>query len=110
MKKAIVFAVLAVALFACSSEGNNENSSSKSSAPTASVDGEKIFKTYCVTCHGIAGDMGANGAFNLQTSRLPLEERIHVITNGRNTMTPFKDLLNEQKIRAVAQYVEKLRH
>ncbi|HHM21128.1 MAG TPA: cytochrome c [Bacteroidetes bacterium] len=73
------------------------------------VDGEKIYKTYCVTCHGIQGDMGASGAFNLTTSTLSLEERIEVITKGRNLMTPFEGLLSEEKIKAVAEYIETLR-
>jgi mono/diheme cytochrome c family protein len=107
MKKTITIAVFAAVLFACSSEGSKENHASQAAA--TKVDGEKIYKTYCVTCHGIAGDMGASGAFNLKTSVLPLEERIKVITNGRNAMTPFKGLLSEEKIHAVAEYVEKLR-
>ncbi|MEZ4960362.1 MAG: cytochrome c [Saprospiraceae bacterium] len=109
MKKVIIFTFFAAALYACSGgEGKKETASAKPATPA--VDGEKIYKTYCVTCHGIAGDMGASGAFNLQTSVLPLEERINVITNGRKAMTPFKDLLSEEKIKAVAEYVEKLRH
>lgn len=88
-------------LFACSKK-------EKPGTVSASVDGEKIYKLYCVTCHGIYGDMGANGAFNLTASTLPLEERINVITNGRNLMTPFKDILSEEKIKAVAEYTLKL--
>jgi mono/diheme cytochrome c family protein len=53
--------------------------------------------------------MGASGAFNLKTSALPVEERINVITNGRNAMTPFKDLLTADKIKAVAEYTMTLK-
>ena len=72
-------------------------------------DGEKIYKTYCVTCHGLYGDMGASGAANLAKSKLPLEERIKVVTNGRNTMTGFKSLLTPDKIKAVAKYTLELK-
>ena len=48
--------------------------------------------------------MGASGAFNLQTSELTVEERINVITNGRNTMAAWGSLLNEDQIKAVAEY------
>ena len=103
MKKIFVFALLATLVYACSqSEGDKGGSEPTAEAPK--VDGEKIYKTYCVTCHGLYGDMGASGAFNLQTSTLPLEERINVITNGRKVMTPFKDLLTPDKIKAVAEY------
>ena len=103
MKNLLIFGLLATMFYACSqSSGANESTASTTSKPA--VDGEKVYKTYCVTCHGLYGDMGASGAFNLQTSVLPLEERINVITNGRKVMTPFKELLSEEKIRAVAEY------
>ncbi|NBU35321.1 MAG: cytochrome c [Bacteroidetes bacterium] len=76
--------------------------------PTA-VDGKKIYKQYCVTCHGIYGDMGASGAANLAISKLKLNERIEVITNGRKAMASFKALLDKEKIKAVAQYTMTLK-
>jgi mono/diheme cytochrome c family protein len=71
---------------------------------TQKEDGEKIFKQYCVTCHGLRGDLGVSGAANLIESKLKVDERIKVITNGRNNMASFKALLNKDKIKAVAQY------
>ncbi|MBK9018244.1 MAG: cytochrome c [Saprospiraceae bacterium] len=103
MKKLLIFTLLGTLVYACSQSGG-EKSSSEPTASTPKVDGEKVYKTYCVTCHGLYGDMGASGAFNLQTSVLPVEERINVITNGRKVMTPFKDLLSKEKIEAVAAY------
>jgi mono/diheme cytochrome c family protein len=114
MKKIIFFVLIAATVIACGSSTDDKSSaSSRASAkatPVASKpDGEKIYKTYCVTCHGTKGNMGASGAANLQESQLALEERITVITNGRNTMTAFKSLLNEEKIKAVAEYTLKLK-
>lgn len=103
MKKLMIFALLATLVYACSQSGGDK-SGGEPTAEAPAVDGEKIYKTYCVTCHGLYGDMGASGAFNLQTSVLPVEERINVITNGRKVMTPFKGLLSEEKIKAVAEY------
>lgn len=108
MKKILILAMFATLVFACSQSDSNK-SSSEPTAEAPKVDGEKVYKTYCVVCHGLYGDMGASGAFNLQTSALPLEERINVITNGRNVMTPFKELLSEEKIRAVAEYTMTLK-
>ncbi len=111
MKKLIAFACFAILLIACSS-GKQEGSASEKTTdakPVAKkIDGEKIYRTYCVTCHGIYGDMGGSGAFDLTVTELSLEERIQVITKGRNLMTPFEGLLNEEKIKAVAEYVGKL--
>ena len=97
---------------ACSG-GDKPAANNGESKPVAAAedkpDGSKIYKQYCVTCHGLYGDMGASGAFNLTTSTLSKEERIQVITKGRNLMTPFEGLLSEEKIEAVAEYIETLR-
>jgi mono/diheme cytochrome c family protein len=106
MKKILTFSILFASLiYACGgSEKEGKPAGGETAAPNANADGEKIYKTYCVTCHGLYGDMGASGAFNLKTSVLPVEERINVITNGRKAMTPFKELLTPEKIKAVAEY------
>ena len=115
MKKIIAFAFLAVLLAACSDSGNKDASDSKAKPEKAAakakkkIDGAKIYKTYCVTCHGLYGDMGGSGAFDLTVTELTLEEKIEVITNGRNLMTPFEGLLSEEKIKAVAEYIAELK-
>ena len=75
----------------------------------AAIDGKKIFKMYCTTCHGFTGDLNVNGATDLTTSTLPLEERVAQVYNGRGLMTPFKGLLKDKQIVAVGKYVESLR-
>lgn len=114
MKKLIVAIAILTLIWACSnSEGSNKGSKASSETAAANapkeIDGEKIYRQNCVICHGLYGDMGASGAFNLTTSELTVEERIQVITNGRNAMTSFKALLNEEKIKAVAEYTLELK-
>jgi len=107
MKKVLVFLFISATILACGGGGDDSTSSSSTtnnSRAVAKVDGEKVYKQYCVTCHGLYGDMGASGAYNLTESELSVEERIAVITNGRKTMTSFKALLSEEKIKAVAEY------
>ena len=72
-------------------------------------DGEKIFKIYCIACHGLDGNLGASGAAKLTESTLPLAERVKVVTNGRNAMTGFKALLKPDQINAVAKYTMELK-
>ena len=111
MKKWTLFFVIAAAVYACGADSGDSQSSAKAeTAEAPAVDGEKIYKQYCITCHGLYGDMGASGAFNLQESKLKAEERVQVITNGRpgTAMAPFKSLLTEDKIKAVAKYTMKL--
>jgi len=110
MKKLLVGTLLLGAfafLIACGGEsGSNPNFPSESSEETtaAAVDGKAVYTQNCVTCHGVYGDMGASGAFNLQESALAVEERVNVITNGRNTMLAFNNVLSEEEIQAVAEY------
>lgn len=56
-------------------------------------------------CHGKNGDRGINGAGDLSKTAMTLEEKIEIIANGKGTMTPFKELLKENEIRQVAEYV-----
>ena len=115
MKKFIIALGITAFIIACGAEPGTEGSASTSSTAGTTADakpapdGKKIYKQYCVTCHGLYGDMGASGAFNLTTSELSVEERVNVITNGRNTMTPFKALLSPEKIQAVAEYTLELK-
>jgi cytochrome c6 len=73
-------------------------------ASPAGPDGKMIFRQYCLTCHGSDGKLGLNGAKDLNLSTLTLEERIGIVTHGKNMMTPFKELLEPAEIEAVAKY------
>ena len=107
MKTLLTFFVLGLILIAC---GNTSDERSKAQQTvTIKIDGEKLYKNYCITCHGLYGNMGASGAHDLTTSQLSLEERILVITKGRNLMTPFEGLLSAEKIKAIAEYSIKLK-
>ena len=72
--------------------------------PVGPPDGMAIFRKNCVACHGPDGKLGLTGAKDLSASVLPVADRIQIITNGKNVMTPFKALLSEAEIRAVAEY------
>ena len=107
MKRYAIIFSLALIVLAAQAFVTDPDSAVLSANPKP--DGEKIYKTYCVTCHGLYGDMGASGAANLTKSKLPLEERIKVVTNGRNTMTGFKSLLTHDQIKADAKYTLELK-
>lgn len=70
------------------------------------IDGEEIYKIYCVACHGMDGKLGLNGAKDLGESLLSREEQILVVTKGRNAMTPFESVLTKEQIEAVVSYVQ----
>jgi cytochrome c553 len=75
----------------------------------STVDVDKLFKERCVVCHGVKGNLGINGAGDLTTSGLNLEDRVARIYFGRNAMTPFKDVLTEDEIVELALFVALLR-
>ncbi len=66
--------------------------------------GQQIFRKHCVLCHGAKGNLKLNGAKDLGESQLSLEERVLIITKGRNVMTPFERVLSAEEIEAVARY------
>jgi cytochrome c6 len=105
-KKIVGLCFAAAALTACAEPvSDNEKGTLDGSPPN----GKKVFQTYCVSCHGTQGDLGTNGAFNLVTSTLSLEEKVLVITKGRNTMTAFGKVLSPEQIEAVALYTEQFK-
>ena len=98
MKKYIVIIVCVTACaLACSSTQSGK-------APNAKA----IYNQYCKLCHGADGTLELNGAKDFRLSELDVEERVQVITNGRKLMTPFKEILSEEEIRAVAEYTVRL--
>ncbi len=68
------------------------------------LDGGRLWRLNCVSCHGADGALQFQGAFNLTTSTLDLEQRILVITKGRNKMQAYEGVLDADQIEAVARY------
>lgn len=71
--------------------------------------GKAVYTTNCMRCHGEDGKAGINGASNLTASMCENRGLVGIIRNGRNLMPAYKDLLNEQEVLAVAEYVKSLR-
>jgi len=90
-----------------SSSNDNKTTVPNSNKAVLAI-GKKIYNTYCLTCHGKNGDMGASGAHNLTKTTLGFDETVNVISEGRGPMTPHK-FLGKQKIEAVAQYIQTLK-
>ena len=51
----------------------------------------------------------ASKAPDLSTSTMSVEERIAIITYGKGTMPPQKDILDAATIRGIAEYIERFR-
>lgn len=73
------------------------------------VDAKKQFKLYCSICHGIKGDLMVNGAKDLTVSKIGLPESVAQVYFGKGLMTPFRGIMKDAEIVAVANYIESLR-
>jgi mono/diheme cytochrome c family protein len=72
--------------------------------PALAAEGEQVFKTTCVACHGEDGRGGHGGGAPLdQVTDSALV--IATVTDGRGTMPPLGGALTAGQIRAVAAYV-----
>jgi mono/diheme cytochrome c family protein len=78
-------------------------------AAITSVNGQEIYETQCIQCHGADGKLMMSGAKDLSLSQLTLDQKISLITNGKNAMAAYKDILNTEQIAAVAAYTETLK-
>jgi len=84
-------------LFACAGGSDGPADYSEANA-------KKLYKQYCVACHGANGKMALNGAKDLTESALPYEDRVLLVTNGKGAMTGFKGIMSESEIEQVSKY------
>ena len=72
----------------------------------AKINAKATFKKLCSICHGMNGALGVNGAKDLTQSTISLEESVAQVYHGKGLMTPFKGLMKDAEIVAVAKYIE----
>ncbi|MES2512509.1 MAG: cytochrome c [Bacteroidota bacterium] len=70
------------------------------------INGKEIFEEKCELCHGRDGKQGTNGAKDLSVTQLSHTGITEIITQGKNTMASYKDVLTAEQIEAVAVYIE----
>lgn len=70
---------------------------------------KKLYDVKCALCHGQDGAQQFAGAKNLTQSVLAKNEVYQRIAEGRGSMPPHKDVLSEEQMDALAEYVLTLR-
>lgn len=76
---------------------------------TGEVDGGKIYKSYCKSCHGPRGNRGLSNAADLSKSTLKNDEIRKIILYGTdNGMSAYKSVINEEEIKALVKHVKSL--
>ena len=109
-KKLFPLTLFALIALACGGGEEATPSEAPGQAPAVAqaedIDVKKIWKVRCIACHGLYGDMGTNGAANLQEATSDLDYRINIITNGseNGVMTAFGEILEPHEIEAMARY------
>jgi len=73
------------------------------------LDGAKLFKSNCSSCHGRKGGLGLGGATNLKKSEIDITHRVAMIYYGKGKMQAYGEQIDPTKLVALAQYVETLR-
>ena len=71
--------------------------------------GKAIYVAKCIQCHGDNGKLKLSGAKDLTISALSHDEKIAIVTNGKNAMMSYKKQLTQQQIDDVVAYVETLK-
>lgn len=77
---------------------------------TGEVNGKKVYKNYCISCHGPKGDRGLSNAANLSLSKLSDEQTRTTILKGGNGMAAYENIIeDEAQIDALIIYIKTLR-
>jgi quinohemoprotein ethanol dehydrogenase len=72
--------------------------------PADLVNGKRVFRSYCVACHGDTG-LGSHGGAPLQNAARNASFIVATATAGRNEMPSFKGVLKPEELRDVAGYI-----
>ncbi len=75
----------------------------------AAVDAKKNYKKFCTSCHGFKGNAKINAATDLTKLKSSLTRKVAQIYFGKGVMTPFKGIMEDAEIIAVAKYIETLK-
>lgn len=75
----------------------------------AATNGEEIYKASCAQCHGADGKLGIMNATDLASARLEETRIMSTIKDGKGMMVGYQGVLSDEQMKAVTEYVRKLR-
>lgn len=106
---AVASLLLIITAYGLAEMSKKQKSKSMEALVESNVNGQEIYIASCNKCHGEDGKLNLLGAKDLSLSTMDLNARIEIVKNGKNAMTPFGALLNDEQIKAVAEYTETLK-
>jgi mono/diheme cytochrome c family protein len=92
-----------------SSCGERPQTGTSQHVGSGAADAQRQYIMKCAMCHGEQGEPVLLSAGDLRESTMGLEERIAIITYGKGTMPPHKDMLDAATIQGIATYIETFR-
>lgn len=107
----LIACAFVVALAACGEKTSRDQYPVRVSAdgPVDATLVKKLYDVKCALCHGYDGAQQFAGAKDLTQSALPKNEVVLRIAEGKGSMPPHKDVLSEEQIDALADFVLTLR-
>jgi len=106
---AVASLLLIIGAYGMAEMSKKQKSKSMEGISESDVNGQELYTASCGKYHGEEGKLNLLGAKDLSVSTMDLNARIEIIKNGKNAMTPFSGMLNEEQIKAVAEYTETLK-
>lgn len=77
---------------------------------------EDLYKSKCQGCHGPTGrasvigkKLGAKDFQDPDVAKLSQAERAKIIADGKNKMPPYKSVLTDEQIKALAKYIREMK-
>lgn len=116
-RKRLVLILSVSAVLVCFGFFSCSGKKSKDAYPVSATPGgpadpvlvKKLFDVKCALCHGYDGRQQYAGAKNLGESSITRDEVLYRIREGKGAMPPQKDVLSDEQINALADYVFSLR-
>ena len=71
--------------------------------------GKLVYMEKCQVCHGSDGKLGGSGAKDLTATQLTDQQMVELINNGKNSMPGFKEVLSDEQVNGVIEYVRALK-
>lgn len=111
LRKPLSLLLAALAVTSCTSSGTTSTVEPVGTDIIQAVEPTQVYLRNCESCHGMNGDKGVSNAANLKKSILTDADIKKTILEGNSKgMMPYKDLLTEQEVLALVEYVKMLRY
>lgn len=107
---AVISLIMIIAAYGLA-EMSKKQKVESSGVPTeaaSTIGGHEIFMAECAKCHGEDGKLRLMDSPDLSASTMDLNSRIEIIKNGKGAMQGFGHL-NDEQVKAVAEYTESLK-